>query len=580
VRAKIRTKIIAICAFVIVASLLSSGYFTYAYVTDILRERSLNDSRTQLAQISSQLVRVREQVVKLAEYIVSDEEINARIMPMPSSSIEDDYFRMTEVQDRLKRFAALNAFILNAMIVREDGTTFSNNSGYADYFADYLREDWFQAFLDSGARTGFTAPHDFFYLNGNRDVFSYAVKYRNLQEPRSPEYWLVLDIQYSEIANAFEQSLSDFEQLMLFNEAGEMLFSGGAAPDASYEPMIARAIESGGLAEDDSHMYLALASEPYGWHQGAVLSKAKLFEPINRLLDYYVFIIISSLVAMLAVVLPLIVNITKPISRLTQAMKRVSVGDLTTNVTIRSGDELEVLGSGFNRMVSDLKQHVEASIQHEELKRTMQISLLMSQINPHFIYNTLNTVIYLSYANRSRDAAVMTEAFIGILQDTIKTGDGVFFAALGEEMVIVEKYIAIQQFRYPDRFRVEWEVEEELRSAVIPRLVLQPLVENAIFHGIVPMEEPEGRIRIAARREGGELILLVEDDGVGLEESSPETGAPDRSGKRADQMRGIGLANIRERIRFHYGEPYGVAVENGAARGVRAVVRLPYRSQQ
>ncbi|WP_199615795.1 sensor histidine kinase [Paenibacillus alkalitolerans] len=568
-RVKIRTKIIAICAFVITASLFSSGFFTYEYVTGILRERSVNDSKTHLAQISVQLSRVREQVVKIAEYIVSDEEIHVRIAPNRSATLEEEYFRMHEVQDRLKRFTALNAFILNALIVREDGATFSNNSGYADYFAEYLKQPWFQSFLDSGRRIGFTAPHDFFYLNGKRPVFSYVVKYKNLQAANSPDYYLVLDIQLSEITNAFEQSAADFEQMLLFNGTGDVLFLGGSAPDESFGQMIERAMQQDGIAETGEHIAISYAPDPDGWKQAAVISKKKLFAPINRILDYYLLITVSSLAAMLLIILPFIVNMTRPISKLTQAMKRVSVGDLNTSVSIRSGDEMELLGAGFNRMVGDLSQYVQASIRHEETKRKMQISLLMAQINPHFIYNTLNTVIYLSHAGRSNDAAKITEALIGILQDTIKTGDEEYFSTLQEEIHVVAKYIDIQHYRYPGRFRVEWSVDESLLAANVPRLVIQPLVENALFHGVIPMDEA-GVIRISVRRVDDGMLIEVEDNGIGLQEAS---------GRRRDRMRGIGLSNVRERIRYLYGGSFGVTVVNGEERGAKAAVRLPLRDR-
>jgi two-component system sensor histidine kinase YesM len=254
-------------------------------------------------------------------------------------------------------------------------------------------------------------------------------------------------------------------------------------------------------------------------------------------------------------------------------MKRVAVGDLGTSIRIRSGDELEVLGSGFNRMVEDLKSLMETSVQNEALKRQMQIDLLMAQINPHFLYNTLNTVIYLSHAKRSGEALEVTQALIGILQDTIKTGEGAMRAPLADEKRIVDKYAVIQQTRYPGRFRLIWEVDDMLLDQPVPRMALQPLVENAIVHGIIPSDREEGTIVVRACREGVELRLEVEDDGQGM--TVPAEGWSLRVGQGPERTRGIGLSNIQERLRTHFGASARLEVRSTLGSGTRVSIWLP-----
>lgn len=227
-------------------------------------------------------------------------------------------------------------------------------------------------------------------------------------------------------------------------------------------------------------------------------------------------------------------------------------------------------------MVSELKNHIESSVQHEQTKRKMQISLLMSQINPHFVYNTLNTIIYLCHAGRNKEAAEMTQTLIAILQDTIKTGEGEEFARLDEEWKMVEKYAVIQMTRYPGKFRLEWEVEPELQHERIPRMLLQPLVENALLHGIFPdRRDRQGLITIRAGREKEMLVLEVMDNGIGFREGEGEPAAvgPDR--KEPGRTRGIGLANIRERMKYHYGESGEVSISSSAGNGATVTVRLP-----
>jgi two-component system sensor histidine kinase YesM len=309
--------------------------------------------------------------------------------------------------------------------------------------------------------------------------------------------------------------------------------------------------------------------------QVALLSKDQLFEKINRIFGFYLIMILSGFVFSLIVMLPVILNMTKPLSRLTHAMKRVSVGDLSTSVSIHSGDELEILGTGFNRMVSELKRHISTSLHHEEMKRKMQIDLLMAQINPHFVYNTLNTVIYLCHAERNRQAAEVTQSLIALLQDTIKTGDGAELAPLREEQRIVDKYVLIQQTRYPGRFRLLWEVSDELLDKAIPRMMLQPLVENAILHGLLPSEREDGTIIIRAYRCSSQLCLEIEDNGAGMAISAAGEETTGVRKEDRERTRGIGLSNIRERIAYHYGLPHPIDIESEAGAGTRVRIRLP-----
>ncbi|WP_240420492.1 sensor histidine kinase [Paenibacillus periandrae] len=571
---KIRTKFIASTLMVVSVSLILSGLFTNNYVTRILREQAIKDSMTKLAQISSQIQKVQDTAVKTTEYIVSDNEINTLIIPNSSASLEQTYFQKYNIQEKLKRFTALNISILNVMIVRNDGEVFSSNSGYGDYFTGYLQESWFVPFRENRLKRGFSIPHNFFFSNGLQKVISYVVSYRNSEDKTSEKYFLVLDIGYSEIANAFSKGQNDFEQILLFNEEADILFN--SRSDRKYEDYVGHTFLSNqNFFENNDYIAITDNVMKDGWMQAGIISKTKLFDKINKMYIYLLFILLSSFLFILIMILPLILNITKPILKLTQAMRRVSTGDLIPQISIKSGDEMEILGSGFNLMVTQLKHQIESSIQHEELKRQMQINLLMSQINPHFLYNTLNTVIYLSEARRNEDVAKITTALIDILQDTIKTGEGGVFSTLREEKSIIHKYVEIQQYRYPEKFRLEWAIDDNLMDIIIPRMLIQPLVENALFHGICASEN-FGIISIGARLEEKHIILSVEDNGIGMEQQTLEQVQTfSHNGNNADSIRGIGLSNIKNRIQFHYGEDCDLNIRSAPLAGTVVSFRLP-----
>lgn len=251
---------------------------------------------------------------------------------------------------------------------------------------------------------------------------------------------------------------------------------------------------------------------------------------------------------------------------------------MDTTVTIESGDEIELLGAGFNRMTEDIKAYIHQSVEDEKIKHKLQNDLLLSQINPHFIYNTLNTVIYLAQGNQ--DIITITESFIHILQDAVKEGREGYYSTVREEIESLKHYLIIQSYRYPNRFVVNWEVKEETLEGWIPRMILQPLLENALFHGIIPMETP-GTITIRIALQQDLLSISIADDGIGMDESKVELLAKGRQLHDSfSRMRPIGLSNVRELIRNLYGPLSRFDIESGINQGTRIALLLPHKQER
>lgn len=249
--------------------------------------------------------------------------------------------------------------------------------------------------------------------------------------------------------------------------------------------------------------FLVDGIEKYGWEIVTFVPMKSLMERSEFIIYLLLFFSIVNSVIILLLMMPAIFRITRPIMRLYHAMNSVSKGDLHTSVNIKTGDELERLGDGFNRMVTQLRQHLAESIKHEKEKRELELDLLLSQLNPHFVYNTLNAVIYLARSKGHTDIVKMVSAFIRLLQDSTKTGEENRLVPVHNEIALLGDYIEIQSYY------------------LIPRNLLQPFVENAIFHGICAKDEPTGKIRIVVGVESENLLVKIEDDGVGILLSTP-----------------------------------------------------------
>ncbi|MBM6996269.1 histidine kinase [Paenibacillus sp. DXFW5] len=563
-----RNKVITGTVLIVSVSLIACSYITFNYVTQIVRDQAVRDNMTKLAQMSSSIKRMQERLENTAETIIAAEEINKPILLRESDSLQERYFKKVAVQKQLQRFVALDSNLLNMMIIRPDQEVFSNYSGYESYYADYLQGAWLTPFLSGQISPGhFSAPHEFRYINGNQKVISYVTAYKNWEDlsADAAPYILVLDLKLTEVEKIFEDSEKDFARLALSMEDGIVVYDSAG---------VNRERPNAATQQQQRVIPLKYQADDGKWVLEAFLSESKLMESVRPILYFYLLIVFGSLLFAMAVIPPVSAKFTRPISQLARAMRRVSAGELNTRVSFRTGDEMEELAAGFNQMVNDLDLWMKSSLREQEMKRKMQINLLLSEINPHFIYNTLNTVIYLSHAGRNQDTITMTKAFIDILQDTIKTGEGAYFCTLQEEIDMIRKYVVIQQYRYPGRFRLEWDIPSELHSCQVLRMMLQPLVENALFHGI----EDNGLIRIsAAVREGG-LHICVKDNGIGMEpERLRELSLPR---KEMPVKKGIGLANVMERITYHYGEAYGIEVDSEPGRGTVVSLRLPYLREE
>lgn len=564
-----RVKIIAGTALVVMGVLVAGGTVTHRYFTQVVSEQGVKDGRTKLALVSAGLTRLQEQAAKTARYIATQEEIAS----IPKDDSTESYFKKVAFQETLKKYTALNEYVLNILILREDGMIFSNNSGYESYFQASLDEEWYRAYQARGKRTGFTGVHRFFALNREQLVFSYIMEYRDAGD--GMDFVLILDIKLSEIENAFREGALGFESVALFGAEGVLLFASGEA-DEAFEVLLAAAA-SGQEVEDARRIVILDTAMHDGWVQAAALSKESLFLRVDEVLGVYLFVLAATVALILSIFLPWAINITRPVAILTAAMRRASSGDLSVRVDIRTGDDIQTLADGFNRMASDLDRFVAQSLEREKLERRMEIGLLMAQVNPHFLYNTLNTVIYLCGAARADAAADISRSLISILQASLKDGHDVFLRTIEEELEVVDRYLEIQSFRYPGRFAFMPEVAAEALSALVPRMSLQPLVENALFHGIGPLGR-SGVIRLSALRDGEHIQVKVSDDGVGMGEDELAAALLDETERaEAATMTRIGLRNIRDRIHYHFGPSYGLSLRSAPGQGTTATLILPFR---
>ncbi|MCT2196930.1 sensor histidine kinase [Paenibacillus sp. p3-SID1389] len=259
-----------------------------------------------------------------------------------------------------------------------------------------------------------------------------------------------------------------------------------------------------------------------------------------------------------------------PLQQLTKAMRRVMEGNLQVQSPVRTQDEVGLISRVFNKMIQQIHELMRSMKEEQMRKREYELALVTSQVKPHFLYNTLDTIYILNDMERNVEARNTTKALADFYRIVLSKGRELII--LEQELKMTIDYLSIMKMRYPDIFSYEIDVPEELKSAPIPKLSLQPLVENAIYHGLKTKGEP-GLIRITAREEENKTIIVVEDNGIGMSEERLKEAASYRSENKPIQS--IGIYSVQERIQLYFGPQYGMNISSEEGKGTRLELAIP-----
>lgn len=241
---------------------------------------------------------------------------------------------------------------------------------------------------------------------------------------------------------------------------------------------------------------------------------------------------------------------------------------------VKELDEIGQLGHSFNKMVQEIERLIHMVYTEQKEKREAELKILQAQIKPHFLYNTLDTIQWMAQDRKAEDIVEIIGALTNLFRIGLSKGNEII--RLSEEIKHVESYLIIQMARYEGKLNYEIRVAEELEGCSVLKLILQPLVENAIYHGI-KTKRGSGRIRIEAVKEHHKIRLRVEDDGLGMKPEQIEYVRMGLQGSENPEFKsGYGLFNVHERIRLTYGATYGVQVDSEYGKGTRIDVYLPF----
>ncbi|NRF94928.1 sensor histidine kinase [Paenibacillus frigoriresistens] len=267
--------------------------------------------------------------------------------------------------------------------------------------------------------------------------------------------------------------------------------------------------------------------------------------------------------------------IAKPIMGLTKHMKKVKEGSLDIEFQVISEDEIGLLASGFNAMIRRVQELLTNINFEQKKKREYELALIQAQIKPHFLYNTLDVIYTLSEMGRARDVQRTTKALADFYRAALSKGRETI--TIEEEVRNVKDYLSIQRIRYSDVFTFEFDIRAEVLGGLIPKLTIQPLVENAIYHGL-KTKGSLGLLKVTGEIVAGKIKIIVSDDGVGMLPQRLE--ALVKKPESPEQAVGYGLRNVNDRIQLYFGNDYGLQIESQPGQGTEVTLWLPFQSEE
>lgn len=327
------------------------------------------------------------------------------------------------------------------------------------------------------------------------------------------------------------------------------------------------------LEQDSGELMASIIPYTDGWRLCALAKESVIYQSLNHLQRSIYLIWAGLLGAAVVISIVLARSITRPLQTLQNAMKEVEDGNLDVNYPKLHGkDEVAELGRSFLTMVNRIKELMNKMMEEQKAKRQAEFNVLQTQINPHFLYNTLDTLQWKALEHNAVEVADIINSLSSFFRLSLSKGKEVI--TFNEEVEHVYHYLFIQQMRYRSILDFDLRLAHDLENAPVIKLILQPLVENAIYHGLKPLNR-KGLIQVDVEHDADYIYLKVKDNGVGIEESKL---LEIRQGiKEKEAYKGYGLYNVNQRVRLYYGESYGLCVNSVLNEYTEVIVKIPYQ---
>ena len=450
---------------------------------------------------------------------------------------------------------------------------------------DVREQMWFEPAMEKPENLHFSTPHVQNIFEASSFRYYWVISLSRLVELTYSGVpvrgVLLVDMNYSTIEEMMNQvnSSNSYQYFYLCDSEGELIYHPRQMQimlgNYKENNMTAAGYEEGvheETFEGEERTVIVNTISYTGWKLVSVIPGSG-FRLGSAGTGYFtIMVFLTTILALLVINRLVTARITRPLLRLNESIQNMEGGRVDPDkVYIGGPAEVEHLGlsmQGSFRQVNELMDDV---VREQEERRRSELDALQSQINPHFLYNTLDSIVWMIEGERNTDAVFMVTQLASLFRISLSKGRTVI--SIKDELMHARNYMNIQKVRYKDAFEITWNIQDEVLDYCTVKLVVQPILENALYYGIDAMGD-EGEIAVSARKDGGDIYLSVRDNGLGMtqEEVSHLLSDEEREHKHGS---GVGLINVHRRIKLRFGEQYGLMIESEPDEGTEVTIHLP-----
>lgn len=576
-RVRLFTKLFLVMTVSIAAVCLLTSLITIRMSERLFAETFSITNGKVLKQINTSLDSFNDSIVNAATYAAQSGTVKTYLTggELDSVSMSKVFYRMSEQMDQLA--SNLGAFDVAVTITGINGRSYSTDRSYWPVTGEELAID---PLTERTAANPGRILYQYDTRQGADGAEHFIIASKALVDRTSGLHYgtLYIAVREREFKQFFESFTSVGNDVLVLDKSGVIV--------SANRPELIGTTASDLL--DDAE---TIARSQLDYHSGTVLGKERII--LSHDLPSYNFYLVNlidrqytagqiinvksvALTCMIIIVFAMLVvfvmsrRLTGSLTRLVRQMSTIAKKDFSNYITVSGGFEVRELGKAFNYMLDELNDYIHRLLETQKEQRNAELAALQRQINPHFLYNTLASIKMLVQKGSKDSAAETINALISLLQNTISNVSETI--TIEQELENMKNYVFINHVRYGDRVKVNYFVSPDCLHYEVPKLIIQPFIENAFFHAF--NEKNGGTIYILASKNDGSLVCEVVDNGDGMELTSGTKTLPNPKSNR-QLFTGIGIQNVDNRIKLLYGEPYGVHISSTKGEGTKIRIVLP-----
>ncbi len=580
---RIQATITLAFAVLVFATALVMAVLSYTFTAQAVQQTSRDYTTQLIAQVQAGIDSYITHMENIAEVVQLNDQVQEYLGGsdvLPPEDAEEYQRRITSFLNSISRTRNDISLIL---IAGDNGDVLTHDSAISLNPAVYIPDqEWYRRARSESGRAVVSSSGIQNVIDGQyRWVITLS---RTINNPATAEEYgvMLVDLNFSVISRLLSRiSLGRRGYLFVVDSQGGIVYH--PRQELIYSDLEREYIDRvvaqrrGSFSihdEKGERLYTVSTSDRTGWRTVGVNYVSEFVQNRQTIQRYYFYWTLTCIV--LAVLISVLIShrLSMPILRLRSTMRTVEQGDFDVTADISRNDEIGDLARDFNIMIARIKELVRRNAEEQEEKRKSELMALQNQITPHFLYNTLDSVIWMAEAKQHELVVGMVSALARLLRLSISRGEEL--VSIRDEIDHIGNYLTIQKMRYRDKLDYAIEVDGEILGLYVPKIILQPLVENAIYHGIKNRQDG-GRVTVAGSISDGSVILAVRDDGIGM--SSDQIDGILKSKTSVRRRRRVGVRNVHERIQLYFGSRYGLRFFSEPDRGTVVEIHLPVVEQ-